>query len=353
MTCSFRIIVKIVEKLKPGLRRFLGRNVSRIAPELTAAHKPVIPKGPERIRQQVFQSRGLDTSMQIIKFLASNDPDRSPRIGMMQGSKIRVFENRAISLGEILHASNPGEAAQKGWESVGGNAEMDLDSVQLLAPIDRQEVWGAGVTYERSKIAREEESEQAATFYDRVYRADRPELFFKASPSRVVGPGQAIRVRRDSQWSVPEPELALVLSPAMRIVGYTVGNDVSARDIEGVNPLYLPQAKTYDASCALGPAITLVEAMPPLAEIKIELEIDRDGHPILRDSTPLSRMARKLEDLIAWLGRDNSFVDGVFLLTGTGVVPPDDFSLRAGDEVRITINGIGTLANSVVQSPGD
>ena len=291
--------------------------------------------------------------MQIIKFFESNDPDRSPRVGLLRGSKVRALGNRATSLSDILHASNPGEAARKGWESAGNHAEIDLNMVQLLAPIDRQEVWGAGVTYERSKIAREEESEQAATFYDRVYRADRPELFFKASPSRVVGPGQAIRVRRDSKWTVPEPELALVLSPSMRIVGYTVGNDVSARDIEGVNPLYLPQAKTYDASCALGPAITLVEAMPPLSEIQIELEIDRDGRSILRDSTPLSRMARKFEDLIAWLGRDNSFVDGVFLMTGTGVVPPDDFSLQAGDEVRITINGIGTLANSVVQSPVD
>ncbi len=144
-----------------------------------------------------------------------------------------------------------------------------------------------------------------------------------------------------------------MLSPQLRIVGYTVGNDVSARDIEGVNPLYLPQAKTFDACCALGPAITLVEAMPTLDSVMIHLEIDRDGHSLLRDSTPLSRMARTFADLVDWLGRDNLFVDGVFLLTGTGIVPPDDFSLRPGDEVRITIDGIGTLSNSVVQGvPG-
>ncbi len=289
--------------------------------------------------------------MQVVKFAIRTDPTSNPRFGVLRGEKVRPMVGQGGRLGDILHVPNPMQAAQDVWNQAGSTEELDLKSVQLKAPIDGQEVWGAGVTYERSKVAREEESEHAATFYDRVYRADRPELFFKATPSRVSGPNEAIRVRFDSKWTVPEPELALVLSPQMRIVGYTVGNDVSARDIEGVNPLYLPQAKTYDACCALGPAITLLEAMPPLSEVKVELEIDRDGRTILRDSTPLTRMARKMEDLIAWLGRDNSFKDGVFLLTGTGVVPPDDFSLRGGDEVRITINGIGTLTNSVIQGP--
>ena len=225
-------------------------------------------------------------------------------------------------------------------------------AVELLAPIDRHEVWGAGVTYERSKIAREDESEQAASFYDRVYRAERPELFFKATPNRVVGPGGSIRVRQDSRWCVPEPELALVIASDLRIVGYTVGNDVSARDIEGENPLYLPQAKMYDACCALGPSITLVDALPPLTDITIRLEIDRAGQTVVRDSTPAARLVRKLTDLVAWLGRDNRFPDGVILLTGTGIVPPDDFSLQPGDRVRITITGIGTLENGVVQGPG-
>lgn len=291
--------------------------------------------------------------MQIVKLVAWNRSPLAYQVGCLSDRKVRIVSDSAARLADILHAPNPLEAAQAAWDGAGTAHELDLTEVQLMAPIDRHEVWGAGVTYERSKVAREEESEQAATFYDKVYRADRPELFFKASPSRVVGPGAAIRVRRDSRWCVPEPELALILSPQLKIVGYTVGNDVSARDIEGVNPLYLPQAKTYDACCALGPAITLVAAMPPLDEIVIRLEIDRAGSPLIRDSTPLTRMARTFEELLGWLGRDNTFIDGAVLLTGTGVVPPDDFTLQPGDEVRITINGIGTLANSVVQAtPG-
>ncbi len=205
------------------------------------------------------------------------------------------------------------------------------------------------MTYERSKVAREEESEGAASFYDRVYTASRPELFFKATPSRVAGPGEPIRVRGDSRWSVPEPELALVLGPALELVGFTIGNDVSARDIEGENPLYLPQAKLYRSSCALGPCITLAPAMPPRASIGIRLEIERDGRPVYRGETGVARMARALEDLIDWLGRENHFPDGVILLTGTGIVPPDDFSLEAGDRVSIAIEGIGTLTNPVVR----
>jgi 2-dehydro-3-deoxy-D-arabinonate dehydratase len=234
------------------------------------------------------------------------------------------------------------------WASRAGEP-IPVAEVALFAPIDAQEVWGAGVTYERSKVARQEESDSGGSFYDLVYRAERPELFFKATPSRVVGPGAAIRVRRDTKWCVPEPELALVITPRLELVGFTVGNDVSARDIEGENPLYLPQAKVYDAACALGPAVTLAPAMPPIREVTIRLEIDREGRTIVSDETSLNRMARKLEDLIDWLGRDNLFPTGVVLLTGTGIVPPDEFSLHAGDSVRISIDGIGTLANAVVQ----
>jgi len=215
--------------------------------------------------------------------------------------------------------------------------------------LDDHEVWGAGGTYERSKQARQEESESGGSFYDAVYRADRPELFFKATPSRVAGPGEAVRVRADTRWCVPEPELALVLSPRLQIVGFTIGNDVSARDIEGENPLYLPQAKVYDACCALGPWVTLAEDMPPLHEVGIRLAIERDGRTEFEGGTSVGRMARRLEDLVVWLGRDNLFPDGVVLLTGTGVVPPDEFSLRRGDIVRITVDGIGTLTNPVVQ----
>src|SRR5262249_51945363 len=180
---------------------------------------------------------------------------------------------------------------------------LPLESVRLLAPIDAQEVWGAGVTYERSKVARQEESEQGGSFYDQVYRADRPELFFKATPSRVVGPGQPIRVRRDSRWCVPEPELGLVLSPALKLVGDPIGNDVSARDIEGRNPLSLPQAKVYDACCALGPVITLAEAIPQPEDLRITLIIERAGRTAFEGSTSTARMARSFEELIGWLGR--------------------------------------------------
>jgi len=210
-------------------------------------------------------------------------------------------------------------------------------------------VWAAGVTYKRSREARERESAGAARFYDLVYAAARPELFLKATPNRVVGPGGRVHIRRDSRWSVPEPELALVLSPRLKLVGYTIGNDMSARDIEGENPLYLPQAKVYDHSCALGPVITLPGAMPPLDRVTIRLTIDRRGGLVFDGSTSPAQMARGLDDLVAWLGRDNSFPHGVILLTGTGVVPPDDFALAPGDLVTIEITGIGRLTNLVEQ----
>ncbi len=250
-------------------------------------------------------------------------------------------------LTEILHAPQPAETVRG---RIGkGKSAYAADAIRVLPPIDGQEVWGAGVTYERSKIAREQESDRAATFYDLVYKAKRPELFFKATAHRVAGPEKPIRVRADSRWSVPEPELALVLNPALEIVGFTVGNDVSARDIEGENPLYLPQAKVYDGCCALGPVITLAEAMPPRPSIGIRLEIVRASKTVYSGETGIARMARTFEELIGWLGRDSRFPDGVILLTGTGLVPPDDFALAGGDVVRITIDGIGTLTNPVVQ----
>jgi 2-dehydro-3-deoxy-D-arabinonate dehydratase len=285
--------------------------------------------------------------MRIAKFAPT--PGALPRLGLIEGDQIRPIGPEGTPLASLLHAEDPA-AVIDAW-LVNGQTEpaVALESVRLLSPVERQEVWGAGVTYERSKQARQEESEQGGSFYDLVYRAPRPELFFKATPSRVVGPGEPIRVRQDTRWCVPEPELALVLTPSLKIVGFTVGNDVSARDIEGENPLYLPQAKMYDACCALGPAITLARAFPPIADVQIHLEIERGGSTLIRESTPLSRMARTFEELVGWLGRDNLFPDGAFLLTGTGIVPPDDFSLQAGDVVSITIDGIGTLTNPVVQ----
>jgi 2-dehydro-3-deoxy-D-arabinonate dehydratase len=249
------------------------------------------------------------------------------------------------SLADLLNAEDPEAAARE--LAISGATAVPLANLDLLPPVDRQEVWAAGVTYKRSKVAREEESAGAAQFYDKVYTADRPELFLKATPDRVVGPGHPVRVRRDSKWSVPEPELTLVVSPDLRIVGYTVGNDVSSRDIEGENPLYLPQAKIYHGSCAVGPVVTLARAMPRPEEVTIRLVIHRDGRMAYDGSTPLTAMARTFDGLVDWLSRENHFPNGVLLMTGTGIVPPDDFSLAPGDVVEITITGIGTLSNPV------
>ena len=219
---------------------------------------------------------------------------------------------------------------------------------QLLAPIGSQEVWAAGVTYYRSRAARIEESKSAGggDFYDRVYSAERPELFFKATANRVVGHGGKVAIRSDASWSVPEPELALLISPNARILGYTIGNDMSSRDIEGENPLYLPQAKVYDRCCSLGPGILVSqEPMPPTTEIR--LDILRAGEAAFSGSTTLQSMKRDPATLVSYLYRDNVFPRGCFLLTGTGIVPPDSFSLRPGDGIRITIAGIGTLVNFV------
>ena len=220
-------------------------------------------------------------------------------------------------------------------------------SATFLAPIGSQEVWAAGVTYLRSRDARMEESKDAGggTFYDRVYAAERPEIFFKATPHRVVAPGQPMRLRSDSRWNVPEPELALAINRSGQIFGYTVANDLSSRDIEGENPLYLPQAKVWSHCCALGPGVVVRDPLPP--DTRIELRILRGGHPVFEGATSLSQMKRTLPELAEWLWRDNTFPAGCFLLTGTGLVPPDAFSLAPGDEVRITINGLGTLSNPI------
>jgi len=219
---------------------------------------------------------------------------------------------------------------------------------QFRAPIAGQEVWAAGVTYLRSRTARMEESSAASgsDFYDRVYSAGRPELFFKASASRVVGNGQKVRIRSDSRWSVPEPELTLCVTSAGRIFGCTIGNDMSSRDIEGENPLYLPQAKVYDGCCALGPCI-LLDAEPLPGATEIELVIRRGEAVAFRGSTRLDRMKRTGKELVEYLFRENSFPSGCFLLTGTGVVPPNDFTLQSGDAIRIGIEPIGTLENTV------
>lgn len=217
----------------------------------------------------------------------------------------------------------------------------------LLPPIGSQEVWAAGVTYLRSREARVEESQDAGggTFYDRVYDAERPEIFFKATPHRVVGDGGLVALRGDSLWNVPEPEVTLAINSAGKIFGYTIGNDMSSRDIEGENPLYLPQAKVYRACCGLGPGIVVREPLSP--STAIDITITRDGSEAFHGATSLQQMKRGFEELTEFLYRDNAFPAGAFLLTGTGIVPPNDFTLRPADEIRIAVEGLGVLLNIV------
>ena len=219
---------------------------------------------------------------------------------------------------------------------------------ELLAPVGGQEVWASGVTYYRSRDARMEESKDSGggDFYSRVYSAERPELFFKANGAKVLGPGAKVRIRRDARWSVPEPELVLVINAAGKIVGYTVGNDMSSRDIEGENPLYLPQAKVYDGSCSLGPCI-LLQDEPVEKDTAIRIEIARAGKTQFAGETTLAEMKRRPEELVEYLFRESSFSVGAFLLTGTGIVPPDEFTLNSADEIRIAIEQIGVLENIV------
>jgi 2-dehydro-3-deoxy-D-arabinonate dehydratase len=231
--------------------------------------------------------------------------------------------------------------------SQAGLPEHPLDQVRLLTPIESQEVWAAGVTYLRSKQARMEESDFSATAYDRVYEAERPEIFFKSLPEKVVSQGHPIGIRRDATWSVPEPELALVINSAGTIVGFTIGNDVSSRDIEGENLLYLPQAKVYTASCAVGPWIAVGHTEAEARKWSIQLQIHRRGQLVFDGETRAARIKRKFADLVEYLFRSQAFPNGAVLLTGAGIVPPDSFTLEGGDSVRITISGIGTLENPV------
>lgn len=233
------------------------------------------------------------------------------------------------------------------WEKITFEKSEELKSEGLLAPMGNQEIWAAGVTYYRSRTARMEESQDAggADFYDKVYAADRPELFFKATASRVSPPGGTVNIRKDSTWDVPEPELTLLISPSGKVQGFTVGNDMSSRSIEGENPLYLPQAKVYLGCAAIGPCI-LIQKEALSDDTKIKLEIERNGKLAFAGETDLTQLKRKPQELADWLYRANSFPIGCFMMTGTGVVP-DNFTLNKGDQVRITIDGIGVLENSI------
>jgi len=251
----------------------------------------------------------------------------------------------ALLAQENLNAHLSSEA--KSWKEISPEEVVELLSKGILAPMGNQEIWAAGVTYYRSRTARMEESQDSggADFYDKVYNADRPELFFKATASRVSAPGAAVNIRKDSTWDVPEPELTLVISPAGKIQGYTCGNDMSSRSIEGENPLYLPQAKVYAGCAAIGPCLFITDkAIEETANIK--LEIFRKDVLAFSGETALTQLKRKPQELAAWLFRGNTFPIGCFMMTGTGIVP-DDFTLDVGDTVRISIDEIGVLENVV------
>lgn len=283
--------------------------------------------------------------MNVAKFLDASDSIRVARVEDEQLLPLQLSAPFGC-LADLLAADNP-IATIAGLET---DAPLAIDdSVRWLPPIDTQEVWAAGVTYKRSQTARMEESEAAASCYDRVYQADRPELFFKATPNRVRGHLSALRIRQDATWNVPEPEVTLVLNPQLRIIGLTCGNDMSSRDIEGENPLYLPQAKCYDQSAGLGPWVTLYDSLPAPGELVVDLKIERAGELVFDQQTSAGEMARSFEDLVSWLGRDNSFPTGAFLMTGTGIVPTTEFTLQPGDLVHIRIAGVGTLTNPIIQ----
>ena len=271
----------------------------------------------------------------------------APRVGAAVGGD-RIADLTAVgieSLAALLDSTDPGAVATA---LLSAAPEHSLAAVTLLAPIDRQEVWAAGVTYLRSKKARMEESDFSATAYDRVYEADRPEIFFKSLPEKVVGSGDAVGIRADAKWNVPEPELALVMNSRGGIVGCAIGNDMSSRDIEGENLLYLPQAKTYDRSCAIGPWVALEADEKLVRSWTISIAIERKGLEVFAGTTTIDQIKRTFAELAGWLWRSQRFPHGAILLTGTGVVPDESFTLLAGDRIRIQISGIGLLENDVV-----
>jgi len=228
------------------------------------------------------------------------------------------------------------------------NDGQKLIKTELEAPIGSQELWASGVTYFRSKQGRQEESKKAGgrDFYQHVYEAERPEIFFKATSNRIVGNGEKVRIRKDSTWNVPEPELTLLITSNKKIVGYTIGNDMSSRSIEGENPLYLPQAKTYDGCAALGPCLFITKEQLP-ANTLIEIKIMRSSSVIFEGDVEISQIKRGFEELVSFLYRECTFPNGSFLMTGTGIVPTSEFTLQSGDEISITIDNIGTLINEV------
>ena len=279
-------------------------------------------------------------------------PVTGPAWGVLVDDRIEIVATDAGTngafLASLLQLPRPAQALLERRRGAPTLKASDVMSAPLLPPLDLQEVWAAGVTYERSRVARMEETAGAETFYDKVYTAERPEIFFKGAASRVSGHNGPIRIRRDASWNVPEPEIAVLVTAHGEIAGYTVGNDVSSRDIEGENPLYLPQAKIYRESCALGPVVWLTdEETAPVFDIAITIQ--RRGAVVYDGKISTASMRRSFSDLADWLFRDNPFPSGAYLLTGTGLVPEAGFTLAADDRVSITVPRIGTLSNHVVQ----
>lgn len=285
-------------------------------------------------------------------------PERGARLGCIVDDKICDVSYYVSSVAEFLRRTvgRPDEAIdQLKNQAERSKEKYPLQQLQnaprpdqphLLSPVYAQDIWASGVTYERSREARQEESQDGGDVYARVYDAERPELFFKSQGKHTVGPLDFVGIRADATWSVPEAELALVINPAMEVVGFTIGNDMSSRDIEGANPLYLPQAKMYTASCAIGPYLVLKSAQEML-QTTIRIQIVRAQQTVFQGEVHTSRIKRSMKELVQFLGRSNQFPDGVVLLTGTGIIPPNEFTLAAGDVITITVDGIGTLQNTV------
>jgi 2-dehydro-3-deoxy-D-arabinonate dehydratase len=322
---------------------------------------PFLNKRPQLCRPFKFTPSGKFLAfLMFSRIHAANDSERplinrmpllyrifSSASGVLVEHSGRFFRpHHSFSFDGLFSALDPYASLEA---ALGDARELSSPSATALrAPLESQEVWAAGVTYLRSKSARMEESKDAGggNFYDRVYSADRPELFFKSTPHRVAAPGADVRIRKDSRWNVPEPELTLAVNAFGKIFGYTVGNDMSSRDIEGENPLYLPQAKVYDRSASLGPCLVVAKDLPA-PDTVIHIEIVRAGQRSFSGDTTISQIKRPLPSLADWLFRDNSFPRGCYLMTGTGIVPPDTFTLQPGDEIRITLEPVGTLVNIV------
>jgi 2-dehydro-3-deoxy-D-arabinonate dehydratase len=284
--------------------------------------------------------------MKLCRFRSASNPWPTAGLLTADGAILDLSGAGVNRLSDLLEAADPaGRAAELAKLPL---RRVPLAEATLLAPVDSQEVWAAGVTYLRSKKARMEESDFSASAYDRVYDAERPEIFFKSMGEKAVGTGAAVGIRSDAKWNVPEPELALVLNSRGELVGYTAGNDMSSRDIEGENLLYLPQAKVYRACCALGPFITLGVTESEARQWTISVAIARDGKEVFAGQTAVSQIKRSFPELIGFLRRSQEFPNGAVLLTGTGVVPPNEFTLAAGDVVRIGISGVGELVNPVM-----